>query len=101
MNLLFNAADFSDENGLISIYVERGSNAMVEIRVTDNGSGIPEVDQPHIFDPFFSGKKSGAGTGLGLSVSYSLARSFQGRLELERSDTDGTTFLLKVPYKGD
>ncbi len=73
---------------------------MVEIRVTDNGSGIPEADQPHIFDPFFSGKKSGEGAGLGLSVSHSLARSFHGSLELEKSDPGGTTFLLKLPCKG-
>ena len=100
MNLLFNAADFADDNGLITVNLKRGPNAMVEIRVTDNGSGIPEADQPHIFDPFFSGKRSGEGAGLGLSVSHSLARSFHGSLELERSDSGGTTFLLKLPCKG-
>ncbi|MFH1862758.1 MAG: ATP-binding protein, partial [bacterium] len=97
MNLLFNAADSTAEEGFIAIDLQEGRSNVVELRVIDNGSGIPCEIQHRIFDPFFSGKESREGTGLGLSVSYSLARSFQGELSLELSDANGTTFLLKVP----
>lgn len=97
MNLLFNAADFTAENGLITFDLKVNEEGMVELRVTDDGVGIPKEHQPRIFDPFFTGKKMGDGTGLGLSVSHSLARSFQGELILESSNADGTVFLLKVP----
>ncbi len=98
MNLLFNAADFTEEKGTIEVTLKVNGDD-VEVRVSDDGTPIPEEHQRRIFDPFFSGKKTGAGTGLGLSISYSLARSFHGDLILESSNAEGTTFLLKVPYK--
>lgn len=99
MNLLFNAADFTADEGIISIHAAVGSNGRVEVRVVDNGSGIPQEEQQRIFDPFYTGKRSRGGTGLGLSVSHSLARSFGGALVLESSDPSGTTFLLKLPSR--
>lgn len=99
INLLFNAADFTPENGKIRVSLREGSDNTVELRVQDNGPGIPEEFQHHIFDPFFSRKQ--AGTGLGLSVSYNLARSFKGNLILEASDSQGTTFCVKIPSSGE
>jgi len=99
MNLLFNAADATEGSGTIGIEITKSRESTVEIRVTDNGTGIPEDFQHKIFDPFFSGKTSGKGTGLGLSVSHSLARSFKGGLTIESSSEQGTTFLLEIPAK--
>ena len=100
MNLLFNAADATAENGVITIEVKGDADNMVEVRVIDQGRGIPEEQRHRIFDPFFSSKAIGAGTGLGLSISYSLARSFSGNLLLESSNAKGSTFLLTIPPKG-
>ena len=97
MNLFFNAADATDDNGIITVDLKNGTNGFAELRVTDNGSGIPEEMLHHIFNPFFTAKREGEGVGLGLSVSHSLARSFRGELILESSNANGTTFLLKVP----
>jgi signal transduction histidine kinase len=97
MNLFFNAADATADNGFIRIDVKSGKNSVAEIRVIDNGKGIPEEDRLRIFDPFFSSKGMTGGIGLGLSVSLSLARSFNGNLILESSDENGSAFLLTVP----
>jgi two-component system, NtrC family, C4-dicarboxylate transport sensor histidine kinase DctB len=70
------------------------------LRVSDNGSGIPESLRPRIFDPFFSTKEMGHGMGLGLSISYSLAHSLGGDLTLENTSQLGTTFVLKLPVQG-
>jgi signal transduction histidine kinase len=99
MNLLFNAADFTSDQGTIDITIDNGERQMVELRVIDNGSGIPDEAQNRIFDPFYSGKQPGSGTGLGLSVSHSLARSFHGELSLESSKQGRTVFLLRVPRR--
>ena len=97
MNLLFNGSDAMEEPGEIYIDVSSGNDGSIEIRVRDSGKGIPEEIQKKIFDPFFSSKGLAGGTGLGLSVSHSLARSFSGSLTLEKSDSQGTIFLLKIP----
>ncbi|MBU1881193.1 HAMP domain-containing protein, partial [bacterium] len=97
MNLLFNAADVTQDKGNISIDLQRTANDTVELRVVDDGSGIPDELQKKIFDPFFTAKQQGEGVGLGLSVSHSLARSFQGDLRLESSTPSGSIFLLQIP----
>jgi signal transduction histidine kinase len=99
MNLLFNAADATGDDGVIEVSISTDDEKTAEVRVRDNGTGIPEEVQNHIFDPFFTDKETGSGTGLGLSVSHSLAHSFHGDLILESSDEGGSVFLLKVPLK--
>ena len=66
-------------------------------RVADNGPGIPESHQLKIFDPFFTTKEPGKGMGLGLSISYGIAHRFGGEVLLEKSDSSGTVFVLKLP----
>jgi PAS domain S-box-containing protein len=67
-----------------------------EIRVQDNGCGIPPTLQKKIFDPFFTTKEPGAGMGLGLSIAFSLVHQLQGDLQLESSSGSGTTFVLTL-----
>jgi two-component system NtrC family sensor kinase len=93
LNLLFNAADAMDGEGRLTISVDDGELG-TEIRVTDEGPGIPEEIRSQVFSPFFTTKEPGRGTGLGLSISCRLARATGGELYLERSGEDGTCFLL-------
>jgi len=97
MNLLFNAADVTEDGGTIDIELADTGSEFIELTVTDDGSGIPEELQQKIFDPFFTAKQQGKGVGLGLSVSHSLARSFQGNLKLLKTSSSGTTFVLQIP----
>jgi len=70
----------------------------VEIRVTDNGGGIPQEVMDKIFQPFFSTKPSGEGTGLGLSLAFDIInKGHGGSLDVESEVDQGTTFIIKLP----
>ena len=70
----------------------------VEIRVKDNGEGIPEKIRDKIFQPFFTTKPTGQGTGLGLSLSYDIVtKGHGGDLKVESNNENGTTFLIIIP----
>lgn len=70
----------------------------IEIRVTDNGSGIPQSVLDKIFQPFFTTKPSGQGTGLGLSMSYEIVtKGHGGELKVETKVGEGTTFIVSLP----
>ncbi len=70
----------------------------VEINVTDNGSGIPEKIKEKIFQPFFTTKPTGQGTGLGLSLSYDIVKSHGGELHVETKENEGSVFIVQLPY---
>ncbi len=72
----------------------------VEVRVADTGPGIPPAVQQRIFEPFYTTKPAGRGTGLGLFVSRDIVESLGGRLEVERTGPAGTTFVVKLPREG-
>jgi signal transduction histidine kinase len=96
-NLVINALDaVGEEDGRIVIRVEPGAEA-VRISVEDNGPGVAASDAPHIFDPFFSTKAIGAGTGLGLAVVYGMVRDVGGEVVLERSALGGARFVVTLP----
>ncbi|CCH53046.1 Signal transduction histidine-protein kinase atoS [Fibrisoma limi BUZ 3] len=70
----------------------------VEIRVKDNGTGIPDALQPKIFQPFFTTKPTGEGTGLGLSLSYEIVtKAHQGQLHVESKEGEGTEIIIALP----
>jgi signal transduction histidine kinase len=69
----------------------------IEICVKDNGSGIPAEIKDKIFQPFFTTKPTGSGTGLGLSLSYDIVKAHRGDLELETSEQEGSKFYIKLP----
>lgn len=70
----------------------------VEIHVTDNGNGIPEKVREKVFQPFFSTKPTGEGTGLGLSMSYDIiAKGHGGDLQVHSEERKGTTFTITLP----
>jgi two-component system, NtrC family, sensor kinase len=69
----------------------------VEIRVKDNGNGIPANVLEKIFQPFFTTKPTGEGTGLGLSLSYDIVKAHGGELKVETKEGEGTEFIVKLP----
>jgi two-component system NtrC family sensor kinase len=72
-------------------------NNKVEIKVTDNGNGIPEKVLDKIFQPFFTTKPTGQGTGLGLSLSYDIVKAHGGELKVETTEKQTTTFIIQLP----
>jgi len=77
----------------------------IEIRVSDNGPGIPPEIKDKIFQPFFTTKPTGSGTGLGLSLSYDIVKAHGGEIKVESLSADeagtesiGTEFLITIPY---
>ena len=70
-----------------------------EIRVSDNGNGIPQKVLDKIFQPFFTTKPTGQGTGLGLSLSYDIVKAHGGELKVETKVGEGTTFIIGLPIK--
>ncbi|MBP7923251.1 MAG: histidine kinase, partial [Saprospiraceae bacterium] len=74
-------------------------NARVKISVKDNGSGIPEEIKDKIFQPFFTTKPTGMGTGLGLSLAYDIVtKGHSGMLEVESIEGVRTEFVFSLPF---
>ncbi|MEO8414764.1 MAG: tetratricopeptide repeat protein [Ginsengibacter sp.] len=72
-------------------------NGKVEIRISDNGNGIPQNIADKIFQPFFTTKPTGQGTGLGLSLSYDIIKAHGGEIKVETKDGEGTKFIIQLP----
>ncbi len=72
-------------------------NDKVEISVKDNGNGIPQKVVDKIFQPFFTTKPTGQGTGLGLSLSYDIVKAHGGEIKVESKDGEGSEFIIQIP----
>jgi C4-dicarboxylate-specific signal transduction histidine kinase len=99
-NLVINSLDaVAEQTGTIRVRVAAGqTDSMITIAVEDNGPGVAAEDMAHIFDPFFSTKEIGAGTGLGLTVVYGMVTDVGGSIEVERSaDLGGALFVVTLP----
>jgi len=81
---------------MISVTTKR-SGKTVEIRVKDNGPGIPQHILDKIFQPFFTTKPTGQGTGLGLSLSYDIVKGHGGDLKVETKEGEGSEFIIQLP----
>ena len=75
----------------------KNNNGKVEIKVKDNGNGIPQKVLDKIFQPFFTTKPTGQGTGLGLSLSYDIVKAHGGELKVETKEGEGTEFIIHLP----
>jgi len=69
----------------------------VEIRVKDNGNGIPQKVVDKIFQPFFTTKPTGVGTGLGLSLSYDIVKAHGGEIRVNTIEGEFTEFVVQLP----
>jgi PAS domain S-box-containing protein len=97
INLLVNAAQAIDQDGVITVTTRRLAAEEVEIVVADTGHGISAEDMQKIFDPFFTTKRAGEGTGLGLSIAQNIAIDHGGSLYAESTPGRGTSFHLRLP----
>jgi signal transduction histidine kinase len=75
-------------------------NEHVCLKVTDTGIGMSEEVKNKIFEPFYTTKKVGKGTGLGVSISYGIVNDYKGDIEIESEVGKGTTFIIKFPQAG-
>ncbi len=98
VNLVQNALDAMQDQASpqLSLHCQT-SGDRIRVEVIDQGPGIPESDLPHIFDPFFTSKPVGQGTGLGLYISYGLASDLGGDLHAENLEQGGVKFTLTLP----
>ena len=105
LNLLDNAIKYTPEFGRVMVSCQRNGKEYV-VSIADTGGGIPAELRPRIFERFFRADKArsrsetdGGGAGLGLAISRWIAEAHQGRLELTRSDSTGSTFTACLPAK--
>ncbi len=88
-----------DYKPTVSITTQLTADKHLEIAVKDNGSGIPSHIKDKIFQPFFTTKPTGQGTGLGLSLSYDIVKAHGGELKVDSKEGVGTTFLILLKVK--
>jgi signal transduction histidine kinase len=102
INLIDNAIKYSAEKGEVVLKLGKIENWSY-FMVSDNGPGIPSEDLPYIFERFYRGEKSrvrtrdGKGFGLGLSIAYWIVHNHEGRIEVDSTVGDGTTFCVWLP----
>ena len=97
LNLLLNAIQAMPGGGSIEIAASQDSPDYIRVDVRDTGTGIKPEDLEYIFDPFFTTKGVGRGTGLGLSVTYSIVNTHGGYIEVKSEVNVGTTFSVFLP----
>jgi C4-dicarboxylate-specific signal transduction histidine kinase len=96
LNLLLNAADAMEGRGPVTIDA-RAEGASVVVDVADRGPGIPPEHLPRVFEPFFSTKVPGRGTGLGLAVCHGIVSSFGGEIDAGNAAGGGALITLRLP----
>jgi signal transduction histidine kinase len=101
INLLKNAEDAMSDGGGQIIISTKADAGRVVIVIRDSGAGIAPEHLPHIFEPFYTTKREGQGTGLGLPVTLSLVSNAGGTIELDSTVGCGTTVTLTFPAVSD
>lgn len=96
INLLSNAIHATPENGRVSIFLERAADG-IRIVVEDSGMGIPRENLEKIFEPFFSTKSPGKGTGLGLFVTREIIEKLNGTIAVSSRVGKGSRFTVQIP----
>lgn len=104
LNLLLNAADAMEGSGVVQLRTAesiQGGQRKVLIQFADQGCGIEAADLDHIFDPFYTTKKGGAGFGLGLAVSYGIIAAHGGEITVDSHRGRGSTFTIMLPMRSE
>ena len=97
LNLLINAIDAIDQGpGVITIKSRKVDNS-IQVMVVDSGQGIPADQISRIFEPFYTTKEPGRGTGLGLSVCHQIVTRHGGQIRVSSQPGEGTTFTVILP----
>jgi two-component system phosphate regulon sensor histidine kinase PhoR len=102
VNLIDNAIKFSPKGGTVNVAGQRRSGT-IELRVTDEGVGIPEEERERIFRKFYRGSSSvlSGGAGLGLFITRGLVTAMGGRIWVDSTEGEGSTFVLELPSRGE
>ncbi|MBI4254939.1 MAG: HAMP domain-containing protein, partial [Candidatus Rokubacteria bacterium] len=101
LNLLTNAIAATPAGGRIEVTTRAvAAGREVEIAVADTGGGVPAADRKRIFEPFFSTKEAGRGTGLGLFISAEIVHEHGGRIEVDSEEGRGSVFRVILPAGG-
>jgi len=100
LNLIMNAFHALSDNGHLRISSVAADDQVI-VTIQDDGHGIDERDREHIFEPFYTTKPVGQGTGLGLYISFEIVRSHGGSIEVESNPGIGTRFILSLPVQPD
>jgi C4-dicarboxylate-specific signal transduction histidine kinase len=98
-NLVTNALQAMNGKEGKLVLSTRSLKDSIEVKVSDNGVGIPQKYLNQIFDPFFTTKKQGEGTGLGLNIVYRIITKYEGTITVESEENMGTTFIIKFPKR--
>ncbi len=96
LNLISNAIDAIGNNGIVEVTSQK-KTTQIFISIKDNGSGMTEEQQKKAFDPFYTTKATGKGTGLGLWVSYDIMKQMGGSISLKSEVGKGSTFTVQIP----
>jgi signal transduction histidine kinase len=96
MNILSNAIDAIKGKGVITIGTSK-SNGFIQINITDTGSGMPEHIKAKIFDPFYTTKEVGEGTGLGMSISHGIIEKHSGSIKVLSESGKGSEIIINLP----
>ena len=96
LNLFVNALQAMPHGGKLAVTTERLDGKVV-VRIADTGAGIPAAALPRIFEPFYTTRPVGQGTGLGLSVSLGIVQDHGGSIEVDSQEGKGSTFTVWLP----
>jgi two-component system NtrC family sensor kinase len=99
LNLFINAIQAMSDGGQLIIRVWSDRGQWLHVEVKDTGQGIDPAHLPHIFDPFYTTKEVGRGTGLGLSVTYGIIEKHGGHIEAHSKKGEGAVFSIILPVK--
>lgn len=96
LNIAANSRDAMPRGGTFTVGMRRLGDAL-ELTLSDTGSGMPEAVQQHMFEPFYTTKPVGAGTGLGLAVVREMIEAASGDIAVHSAPDSGTTFCIRLP----
>ncbi len=97
LNLILNATQSMPKGGKLKVKTSVAGKDKIGIKIQDTGVGIRKEDLSEIFNPFFTTKAPGEGTGLGLSLVHSVIESYHGTIQVESKEGKGTSFIIELP----
>ena len=98
MNIMRNACDALDSSGTIAVSL-RSNEGQAVLTIADDGPGMDEDIKARIFEPFFSTKPFGSGTGLGMAITYGIVQGHHGTITVKSASGAGTTFTISLPVQ--
>jgi C4-dicarboxylate-specific signal transduction histidine kinase len=99
-NVLLNAAQAMEGEGVIEVASEVSSAGMIRLTVRDGGPGIPPGHLGRVFEPFFTTKAPGEGTGLGLAICYEIVQELKGSMRASNHPSGGALIEIEIPHHG-